>query len=248
MIHELVLRHLGRVMERRHEDRNQRHPDDPALMQGGWQQHPDQRIGTDEDPYLDRWFVVEKNNWPFGFIGRALPAGAPIWMHVAAKKFSETFAINIYLHHFQRSDDDRALHDHPWWFNASWILEGEYDEITFWGKPPRVLPSKRYEPRGVNGWMTTNAPPLAHPKRRREGGFYFRWGPSPHRVVLLPRFLRGSWKRKISGGERPVWTLFITGPYKQTWGFYCPQRWIHWKAFTSQDGSKGAGCDAPEEV
>lgn len=34
---------------------------------------------------------------------------------------------NIYLHKFMRSDDDRALHDHPWWF-ASLILQGEYLE------------------------------------------------------------------------------------------------------------------------
>jgi len=34
---------------------------------------------------------------------------------------------SVYLHHFSESDDDRALHDHPWW-NISIILEGEYWE------------------------------------------------------------------------------------------------------------------------
>lgn len=48
--------------------------------------------------YLRRWYVVPRN------------AG-----------------LNLYLHEFVRSDDDRALHDHPW-DNASMILRGEYDE------------------------------------------------------------------------------------------------------------------------
>lgn len=34
----------------------------------------------------------------------------------------------LYLHHIQRSDADRALHDHPWWF-ASLILRGGYMEF-----------------------------------------------------------------------------------------------------------------------
>lgn len=35
---------------------------------------------------------------------------------------------NIYLHQFLRSDDDRALHDHPWIFNISILLHGSYIE------------------------------------------------------------------------------------------------------------------------
>jgi hypothetical protein len=36
---------------------------------------------------------------------------------------------NIYLHNILRSDDDRALHDHPW-SSLSMILEGSYLEHT----------------------------------------------------------------------------------------------------------------------
>jgi hypothetical protein len=50
------------------------------------------------DNYLRRWWVIPRN-------------------HVC----------NIYLHEILRSDDDRALHDHPW-ENRSWILDGEYIE------------------------------------------------------------------------------------------------------------------------
>jgi hypothetical protein len=52
------------------------------------------------DVYLRRWHVVPKNRW-----------------------------LNIYLHQFLRSDDDRALHDHPWW-NVSILLRGAYLEHT----------------------------------------------------------------------------------------------------------------------
>lgn len=55
-------------------------------------------IGTEADPYLKRWFIVPRNPW-----------------------------FNIYLHHFHRSDDDRANHDHPW-RNMSILLHGSYFE------------------------------------------------------------------------------------------------------------------------
>lgn len=61
---------------------------------------PDVIIGGHERPYLARWFVIPRN---------------PLF--------------NIYLHEFYRSDDDRALHDHPW-VNLSVLLDGEYIEHT----------------------------------------------------------------------------------------------------------------------
>lgn len=60
---------------------------------------PDFVIGPEDDPYLRRWWVIPRNRF-----------------------------FNIYLHNIRRSDDDRALHDHPWW-NVSIILRGGYLEI-----------------------------------------------------------------------------------------------------------------------
>lgn len=57
-------------------------------------------IGGHDNPYLLRWFVIPRN---------------PVF--------------NIYLHRFLRSDDDRALHDHPW-MSLSVLLEGQYTEHT----------------------------------------------------------------------------------------------------------------------
>lgn len=59
---------------------------------------PDFTVGEGDTPYLRRWWVIPRN-----------------------RRF------NLYLHHFMRSDDDRALHDHPWW-NVSILLRGRYIE------------------------------------------------------------------------------------------------------------------------
>lgn len=50
--------------------------------------------------YLRRWWIIPRNNF-----------------------------FNAYLHQFLRSDEDRALHDHPSW-NISYLLKGEYTEWT----------------------------------------------------------------------------------------------------------------------
>lgn len=60
---------------------------------------PDFFIGRPGDHQLQRWFVVPRNT-----------------------------ESNVYLHRFLRSDEDRALHDHPW-ANKSWVLAGEYLEV-----------------------------------------------------------------------------------------------------------------------
>jgi hypothetical protein len=71
-----------------------------AVLRVGWSRAPDFVIGQPGNDYLRRWFVIPRNRF-----------------------------FNVYLHHFIRSDDDRALHDHPWW-NVSLLLDGEYVEHT----------------------------------------------------------------------------------------------------------------------
>lgn len=61
---------------------------------------PDFVIGGAERPYLRRWWLIPRNK-----------------------------LLNVYLHQFMRSDDDRALHDHPW-SNVSLLLRGMYVEHT----------------------------------------------------------------------------------------------------------------------
>jgi hypothetical protein len=52
------------------------------------------------DNYLLRWHIIPRNRF-----------------------------LNIYLHCFLGSDDDRALHDHPWW-SVSFLLKGRIIEHT----------------------------------------------------------------------------------------------------------------------
>lgn len=87
---------------------------------------PDLYIGGQENPYLLRWYVIPRNR-----------------------------VFNVYFHIFLRSDFAEALHDHPWLFNASWLLAGDYKEHT---------------PKGVFD--------------RERGDMKFRWGKAPHRVEL----------------------------------------------------------------
>lgn len=61
---------------------------------------PDLIIGTVDNPYVHRWWVIPRNE-----------------------------VCNIYLHLFLRDDDDRALHDHPW-DNASLVLASGYNEVV----------------------------------------------------------------------------------------------------------------------
>lgn len=63
--------------------------------------------------YIDRWFLVPR-----------MEGG------------------NVYLHRMMRSDDDRAMHDHPW-DNTSIIIAGGFRELTLNGtferKPGDVI-------------------------------------------------------------------------------------------------------------
>ena len=61
---------------------------------------PDFIIGEVERPYIRRWWIVPRNQYS-----------------------------NLYLHETLRSDDDRAMHDHPF-DNTSVLIEGSYIEHT----------------------------------------------------------------------------------------------------------------------
>lgn len=148
---------------------------------------PDFVIGGRDRPYLLRWFVIPRN---------------PIF--------------NIYLHQFRRSDDDRALHDHPWLFNVSWLLSGGYVEHTI------------------------KAGGLLVRTYRRAGDLKMRWGKAPHRVELLtdgvgPTSLLSCWTIFITGPRVRQWGFYCM-----------ERGWIHWQRFTAADdsGAVGAGCDS----
>lgn len=99
-----------------------------AILKWARNRAPDFIIGGHGAPYLRRHWLLPRNRF-----------------------------FNVYVHQFLRSDDDRALHDHPWLFNFSWLIRGEYTEH---------IPSGQ--------------------RLRTAGDIVFRVGPAPHRVELRP--------------------------------------------------------------
>jgi hypothetical protein len=51
----------------------------------------------------------------------------------------------IRLHHWTASDDDRALHDHGWWF-WTLVLKGGYTDISDTGHDHLHVGSSRFRP------------------------------------------------------------------------------------------------------
>lgn len=97
---------------------------------------PSFTIGPKSSPQLERWWLIPRNR-----------------------------LFNVYLHRFNRSDEDRALHDHPW-LSLGWVLgPGGYSEIL-----------KATAPIMLKG---------AHTRRWcRAGSWTWRLPTTAHRVVL----------------------------------------------------------------
>lgn len=116
---------------------------------------------------------------------------------------------NVYLHEFSGSDDDRALHDHPWW-SCSIILDGWYIE---------------HVPKHKHSYPDTTIAAF-----RDTGAITCRRAQAAHRIQIL---------------HTQAITLFITGPRRREWGFYCKHGWRHWRKFTDpkDPGQIGRGCD-----
>jgi hypothetical protein len=145
---------------------------------------PDVRIPGDMSipPYMLRWWKIRRNAF-----------------------------FNVYYHIVRRSDDDTALHDHPWW-NFSIVLEGSYAEHLI--EAGGIHRKTHYGPGAV--------------RFRRSGNF-------AHRLELE----RWPMDKLFGGEEKPVLTIFITGPVLRRWGFHHPLRWVDaydWDEFLRSQG------------
>ena len=112
-------------------------------------------VGDPSDPYLLRWYVIPRNRW-----------------------------CNIYLHKFLRSDDDRALHDHPWWF-VSLVLWGGY---------------KEHHPCPICGDSIRH---YCFPYHRTAPSIAFRRAEDAHRVELIDN--KPCWTLVITGPKVREW-------------------------------------------
>lgn len=100
-------------------------------------------------PYLRRWFVIPRNKF-----------------------------LNVYLHHFQRSDGSPIPHDHPW-LNLSIVLHGEY----------------------VEQWIQQGGIPRA--VIRKAGDIVFRLPWFAHRIEMAPG--GQCWTLFITGPNLRTW-------------------------------------------
>lgn len=136
----------------------------------------------------------------------AIPVYMQRWWRVPRNR-----ATNIYFHIVRRSDDDRALHDHPW-ISLSIVLDGGYfeHEIMEGGIHKRTW----YGP----------------------GAMRFRWhGKKAHRLELQQKRF-GDMERIV---ELPAKTIFVTGPVLRRWGFHHQSRWVdayEWDSFCEANG------------
>jgi len=133
-------------------------------------------------------------------------------------RFGEQAA--LMLHRFHCSDEDRALHDHPWPF-ITLILRGgyiEYAERTtlcrdcndrFFGFLPKGLrPLPCYC--GGKGFFT-----YVEQKRKWPGMLLYRPATWRHRVELIE--------------GRSCWTLVLRLKRFREWGFWTKEGFVHWQ-------------------
>jgi len=128
------------------------------------------------------------------------------------------------LHYILRSDHDRHLHNHPWWY-VSIILSGGYWEVTeanneWIKKYVTDLTNDRYvyDPENIfrdgNTWYKK--------KWYGPGSILFRKAAHVHRLRIQP--------------ERRAWTLFLCGKKTAEWGFITEKGFIPWKVYLVMTG------------
>jgi len=93
--------------------------------------------------------------------------------------------ITLRLHRFLASDEDRAVHDHPWWFvTVPFASYGEFVEVN---------------------------------------------GEEVYRTVapFRPHFRAANFRHRVEISSAPAWTLVMTGPKSNEWGFWLNDQFIH---------------------
>lgn len=129
-----------------------------------------------ESPYLTRWYLLGLQRTPdperAGQLLDDAPEPTTWWERLGARS-----PVNVFLHRFHRSDEDVALHNHPWAWGLAFVLVGGYVEERRVGD--RVLRRK------VKPWR-----------------FNLVTAETFHRVDLLEE---DAWTLFIAGPKRATW-------------------------------------------
>jgi hypothetical protein len=160
-------------------------------------------VNCDGDPYLHRWYVFQ------------------------------TRPISLFVHKFVRSDEDRALHDHPWPFLVIPIWRG------YWEHSERLIWSYRatYETGGKWEKIPGSLAPAPFRCRVRPIlGTRLRPATYRHRVELLSGPLRidgvhegkSDWTGVTTRSVLPAWSLFFHFRKVRVWGFWPKTGFVAW--------------------
>lgn len=118
------------------------------------------------------------------------------------------FPVSIRIHHIAQPDQDRELHDHPWHARTV-ILRGSYTEVR---------PTNAYDhfikPSIGDGYKLKQV--LENIERSAGDTATLKFGEF-HRIT------------RISDGG--VYTMFITGRYRGTWGFLVDGIKVQWRKY-----------------
>lgn len=75
-------------------------------------------------PYLARFYITQPPTMPDGSEPFG-PSGNP---RPGIQWRTSRAGVSVFVHYFYRSDDDHALHNHPWKWALSLVLAGGYSE------------------------------------------------------------------------------------------------------------------------
>ena len=157
------------------------------------------------DTYMRRWWLFNPYATERGARADGGESDArPLWRRMLP---------SVRIHHIMRPDQDRHLHTHPW--NArTIILDGWYSEERY-GDPD--MPPSTDSLRWPGPFY--DAPPRDEYRRAR--GYT---GPLRH----------GEFHRITAVSHGGVWTLFITGRKRGSWGFDVDGVKVPWREYLAQ--------------
>ncbi len=125
-------------------------------------------------------------------------------------RFIAYFGGTVRLHKFHRGDDDRAPHDHPWWFVTFPFVsyqERYWFQISEMSKEDQEYAYTDYG-LGPNDWAQCV---------RVVKAWRFHYRPAKFRHIVLGR---------ADGKDKPFWSLCITGHVRNLWGFWPQEDWF----------------------
>lgn len=104
---------------------------------------------------------------------------------------------SLRVHHWYKSDDDRHLHDHPWWF-VTVVLKGGYTDVS-----------------AADGFLDAEA------TRRYDhlsaGSVRFRRALHAHTVQVDPG---GCWTIMLTGRHSRDWGFYVGGAWKRMRAYF----------------------------